>query len=127
MVVGPSGISLRDSERRAFNVLWPEVAVGVRWDDGSRLLVGRDGTQILFRPRLWRDPHLLLAAIDGNTPADRIIQAEGESPSAGLPMPPKPARTGSAIARFRSMMLVGTGVLLIAIAVVAYVKFGGHR
>ncbi len=70
MAVGPSGISLRDSDRRALNILWQEIVVGGRWEDGTRLLVGRDGTVITFRPPVWRNPGVVLSAIDSNAPAD---------------------------------------------------------
>jgi zinc protease len=120
MVVGPSGISMCDSDRRAFNINWQDVAVGARWDDGSRLLIGRDGTEIVFRPRVWRNPALILAAVDGNVAADRVIQAEGPSPSVDLPPPPKPPRTGSIIAGRGPLLMVGGGILLIVIAAIAF-------
>jgi hypothetical protein len=120
MVVGPAGISLCDSNRRAFNISWQDVAVGARWDDGSRHLIGRDGTEILFRPRVWRNPALILAAIDGNVPADRIVQADGPSPSVDLPPPPKSQRTGSFMAGRGPLLLVGGGILLIALAAIAF-------
>jgi predicted Zn-dependent peptidase len=120
MVVGPAGISMCDSNRRAFNINWQEVAVGAQWDDGSRQLIGRDGTEILFRPRVWRNPALILAAIDGNVAADRVIHADGPSPSADLPPPPKQRGTGSIIGGRGAMLLVGGGILLIVIAAIAF-------
>src|SRR5260370_25433237 len=68
MVVGPSGISLRDADRRALNILWQEIVVGGRWQAGARLLVGSDGTEITFRPPVWRNPRQVPAAIDANAP-----------------------------------------------------------
>jgi hypothetical protein len=50
MVVGPSGISLLDPDRRALNILWQDIVVGARCQDGTRFLVGRDGTEVTFRP-----------------------------------------------------------------------------
>src|SRR5260370_3906834 len=69
MVVGPSGISLRDADRRALNILWQEIVVGGRWQDGAPLLVGRHRSESTFRPPVWRNPRQVLAAIDANAPA----------------------------------------------------------
>jgi zinc protease len=124
MLVGPSGISMCDADRRAFNIFWQEVAVGARWDDGSRLLIGRDGTTISFRPPVWRNPQLLLAAIDGNVPADRAVQADGPSPSSDLPPPPKVPRTGSILAGRAPLLLIVAGLLMVAIAAVAFGRLG---
>lgn len=116
MIVGPSGISLCDSDRRASNIQWQEIAVGARWDDGTRMLIGRDGTEILFRPPAWRNPDMVLAAIDANAPADRVIQADTPSPSAELPRPPRVGRRGSVFAGRAPFFMMFAGLLLAAVA-----------
>jgi len=115
IVVGPSGMSMCDSERRALSILWQEIAVAARWQDGSRLLVGRDGTHILYRPQMWRNPELILSTIDGNAPPDRFVSADGPGPSAELPKPPS-RRKGSMLAGRGPLLLVGGGLLLLALA-----------
>ena len=116
MIVGPSGIAVCDSDRRASNILWQEIAVGARWDDGTRMLIGRDGTEILFRPPAWRNPELILAAIDANAPADRVIEADVPSPSAELPKPPRIGRRGSVFAGRAPIFMMAAGLLLAAVA-----------
>src|SRR6266480_126191 len=98
LVVGASGIAYCDPDRRAHNIPWPELAVAARWDDGTRYLIARDGTEILFRPRAWTNPQLILAAIDTNAPAERVIQADTPSPSADMPAPPRAQRQGLIVA-----------------------------
>jgi zinc protease len=119
IVVGPAGISMCDAERRAYSIIWQEVAVGVRWQDGSRLLIGRDGSDVLFRPPMWRNPALIMSVIDRNTPADRFVEVEGPGPSAELPRPPK-LRRGSIIAGRGPLLIAGAGLILLAIAFVLY-------
>jgi predicted Zn-dependent peptidase len=116
MVVGPSGIALSDADRRAYNILWQDIAVGARWDDGTRLLIARDGTEILFRPHAWRNPQLILAAIETNAPADRVIQADTPSPSAEMPAPPKVRRRGSILAGRANLLMMAAGLLLALVA-----------
>jgi zinc protease len=122
-VVGPSGVSLCDSERRAYSIVWQEIAVGARWQDGTRLLIGRDGTHVMFRPPMWRNARLVMATIDGNTPPDRLVDVEGPGPSADLPRPPIP-RGGSILAGRGPLLLVGTGLLLVALA--SYLLMSGR-
>ena len=95
MIVGPSGISMCDAERRASNISWQDVAAGARWEDGSVLLIGRDGTAIVFRPLLWSQPSVVLDAIDAYSPADRMVPADGPSPSSDLPLPPEDQRSAT--------------------------------
>jgi zinc protease len=127
MVVGPSGISLRDADRRALNILWQEIVVGARWDDGTRLLVGRDGTVITFRPPVWRNPGVVLAAIDSNAPADRLVNLEGPSPSAELPRAPKTRRQGSILAGRAPQLLIFAGLVLVGIAATLFVVMNGRH
>ena len=119
IVVGPSGISLCDPDRRAFNILWQEVAVGARWDDGTRVLIGRDGTQILFQPPWWRNAQLILAAIDTNVPAERVVAADTPSPSADLPPMPHMKRRGSVFAGRAAMLMVAAGAILALVGAAA--------
>ena len=129
MVVGATGISLCDPEGRAHNIPWPEVAVCARWGDGTRLLIGRDGSEVVFRPLAWRHPQLVLGAIDNNTPRDRMIHADTPSPSADMPAPPQPARQGSVLGgRAAAMLLMVAGVLIAVVAAVALMQMsrGGH-
>lgn len=128
IIVGPSGISLCDPDRRAFNIAWQDIAVGARWDDGTRVLIGRDGTEITFRPPMWRNPQLILSAIEGNAPADRMITADTPSPSAELPPPPRAARPkGSVFAGRASMLLAAAGLVLAAVAAAAlFAMSRGH-
>ena len=116
LIVGPSGISVCDADRRASNILWQEIAVGARWDDGTRMLIGRDGTEILFRPRAWRNPEVILAAIDANAPADRVVEADVPSPSGDLPKPPRIGRRGSVFAGRAPIFMMAAGALLAAVA-----------
>ena len=116
LVVGASGIAYCDPDRRAHNIPWPEVAVAARWDDGTRYLIARDGTEILFRPRAWNNPQLILAAIDTNTPRERVIQADTPSPSADMPTPPHQERRGSIVAGRAPILLVLAGLLIAAVA-----------
>jgi hypothetical protein len=119
VVVGPHGIALCDPDRRALNIKWPEVAVTARWDDGTRLLIGHDGTEILFRPPAWRNTKRVLGAIDANVPPDRVIQADSPSPSADLPAAPPVPRRGSVLAGRGPMLLVAAGLALALVAGVA--------
>ena len=116
LVVGASGIAYCDPDRRAHNIPWPEVAVAARWDDGTRYLIARDGTEILFRPRAWNNPQLILAAIDTNTPRERVIQADTPSPSADMPAPPHQERRGTIVAGRAPILLVLAGLLIAAVA-----------
>jgi hypothetical protein len=127
MVVGPSGISLRDADRRALNILWQEIVVGGRWQDGTRLLVGRDGTEITFRPPVWRNPRQVLAAIDANAPADRLVDLEGPSPSSQLPRAPKTRRKGSIIAGRAPVLLIVAGLVLVGIAATLLLVLNGKH
>jgi len=127
MVVGPSGISLRDADRRALNILWQEIVVGGRWQDGTRLLVGRDGTEITFRPPVWRNPRQVLAAIDANAPADRLVDLEGPSPSSQLPRAPKTRRKGSIIAGRGPLLLIVAGLVLVGIAATLLLVLGAKH
>jgi zinc protease len=127
MVIGPSGISLRDADRRALNILWQEIVVGGRWQDGTRMLVGRDGTEITFRPPVWRNPGQVLAAIDRNAPADRLVDLEGPSPSAELPRAPKTRRKGSIISGRAPLLLIIAGLVLVGIAATLLLLLNGRH
>jgi hypothetical protein len=80
------------------------------------LLIARDGTEILFRPHAWRNPQLILAAIETNAPADRVIQADTPSPSAEMPAPPKVRRRGSILAGRANLLMMAAGLLLALVA-----------
>ena len=80
------------------------------------MLIGRDGTEILFRPRAWRNPEVILAAIDANAPADRVVEADVPSPSGDLPRPPRIGRRGSVFAGRAPIFMMAAGALLAAVA-----------
>lgn len=124
IIVGPSGISLCDSNRRALSILWQEIAAGARWPDGTRLLVGRNGTNVMFRPRVWSNPGVVLAAIDGNAPADRFIESQSPSPSADLPRPPS-NRTGSILAGRGNVLLIAAGAIIAVVGIIFFLTRGG--
>src|SRR5260370_12373997 len=88
MVVGPSGISLRDADPRALNILWQEIVVGGRWQDGTRLLVRRDGTAVPFPPPASPTPPQAPAAIPANPPPAPLLAPRGRRPSPPLPASP---------------------------------------
>jgi hypothetical protein len=69
----------------------------------------------------------VLAAIDGNAPAARLVDVEEPSPSADLPRPPKTRRSGSIIAGRGPILMIAAGLLLVAVAVVEFVARGGLR
>ena len=72
---------------------------------------------------MWRNARLVMATIDGNTPPDRLVDVEGPGPSADLPRPPIP-RGGSILAGRGPLLLVGTGLLLVALA--SYLLMSGR-
>lgn len=122
IVVGPIGISLCDSDRRALNIPWKEIAVGARWEDGSRLLIGRDGSEILFQPPMWPHAQLILGAIEGNAPPDRMISADTPSPSADLPPPPRmPKRARSVFTARAPIVIAVAGFIVAVLAAVALI------
>jgi hypothetical protein len=82
-------------------------------------LIGRDGTEILFRPPVWRNAERILGAIDANVPPERVIQADTPSPSADLPPAPAAPGRGSLLAGRGPMLMVAAGLILAVVAGVA--------
>ena len=91
ITVGASGITMGvDSEHLSIPVA-ATVAV-LRWSDGGRTLVGRDGNRLPVEPTLWRGGADLVRQLDRLWPSELFVD-QGSRPPSSIPQPgPAPAR-----------------------------------
>jgi hypothetical protein len=91
----------------------PEIVSVLAWRDGTRQLIGRDGSSLWMEPAEWRGGQDLTAQLDALLPDDLRI-AVPDRPGAFQPMPP------AQLAATASIRFVGTLTGQIAIAAVCF-------
>jgi len=109
------GISVTSPDQTVTGMKWEEVAVGLRWNDGRRTLIGSDGMGINVYPAKWRRPEPLVRQIEASVPADRWVPMDDPDALPGeAPQPAKkPAWVRAAsLRRWLLAMLIITDVLV---------------
>lgn len=109
------GISVTSPERTVTGMKWEEVAVGLRWNDGRRTLIGLDGLGINVYPANWRRPELLVRQIEASVPAELWVPMD--DPDALTSPAPQPAKKPAwvreaSLRRWLLAMLTITDVLV---------------
>lgn len=71
LVVGEEGIR-QEGGPSDLAVRWDEVVGVLAWDDGSRLVVGSDATEVALVPHRWVDGDTATSEVDGRAPDPNI-------------------------------------------------------
>lgn len=106
LVVGADGVTLLPARNSPATVRFADCAVALRWDDGSHVLVGRDGFRVAVRPREWRRGTAAARRVATGVPSDRVV-AMGAPPVASTP------RTRNGLARFLLLAAVFFPLILL--------------
>ncbi|HEY8914286.1 insulinase family protein [Lacisediminihabitans sp.] len=119
VVLGDSGVSVVTGERTD-TVLFEECALAVRWDDGGRLLIGRDGVAVSIEPTMLvrfghRELHRLDAAIPHNSVVRLPARAENAIPQ--MPLAATPRRGLGVWAVMAGVPTLALAAMLLGIAV----------
>jgi zinc protease len=91
MVLALTGLTARDGDDH-LTVPLNDTAGLLCWDDGKRVLVGRDGIHLLVEPTLWREGAELVQALDATWPAELRI-GMGPRPGEDIPQPAAKPKT----------------------------------
>ena len=87
LFIGDLGISyVLDAERRA-TVLWDQCAAVLRWDDGGRRILGKDGTWLDLPPQAWREFATARHEIDSHTRSDLVVNMGTPPNRPPVPLP----------------------------------------
>ena len=78
LVVGSDGVMLRADPERHVIAPFDECVVALRYPDGSRTLLSRDGFFLGVDPALWRHGRDVIRAIDEAIPAELVVRIEPE-------------------------------------------------
>jgi len=78
LTVGADGVTWRTGDGSPYTILFEDLAVILRWPDGSRTLFGRDGTRFTVDPKDWRRGRRALVAIDARVAPELIVAMEPE-------------------------------------------------
>ena len=102
----------------------PEIVSVLAWRDGTRQLIGRDGSSLWMEPTEWRKGRDLTAQLDASVPDDLRIPVP-DRPDTFQPMPP------TQLAATASIRFVGTVPGQIVLAAICFLLgvitlSGGH-
>jgi hypothetical protein len=115
LVVGDAGVSLEAGTART-SVRWDDIAAVMRWNDGTRLVVGSRGDAILVEPTRFVDGGTVVTDIDARSRADRAVQVGPRYGSPALPASPphvlKVLRRTRVLAAALLAVMVPAGVAL---------------
>lgn len=78
LVVGDEGVSLVLASGDVLTVRWDQLVAALRWPDGSRTLLGRDGFRIHVEPEAWRRGKEVVRLIDDRVPSELAIVMDPE-------------------------------------------------
>jgi hypothetical protein len=119
VVVGDSGVSVVTPERTD-TVLFDECALALRWDDGGRLLIGRDGVAVSVEPTMLVSfGHRELLRLDAAIPLSSVVRLPDRDANA-LPQMPPAANSRRGLGVWAVMVGVATlalAAMLLGIAV----------
>lgn len=76
LIVGPDGVMLRADPERHVTARFDECVVALRYPDGSRTLLTRDGFFTGVDPSFWRHGRQAVRAIDEALPSALIVRME---------------------------------------------------
>lgn len=79
MVAGPSGISASMGPDRIGTICFDDLVATEAWEDGTRLMYGRDSTRIRFTAKDWAEGPEFLAWLDQNLARAPFLR-RGKSP-----------------------------------------------
>lgn len=134
LVVGDHGISWVRNQMQRQTVRWTDLAACLAWDDGSRSVVGSDGTSIRVNPWSWSDtgpaPDSPIALVDracspelrvpmgpGNgRPSDRPPTTAEPSKKSGYQPLPINNKPWARFVRTYALYIIGGCVFLLAAA-----------
>ena len=86
LYVSDAGVGLFRHNRHTLSVHWRSCAALLRWADGGRALVTRDGAVLPIEPTMWARGAKLSALVDERIPAARHISLPAREP-ASIPRP----------------------------------------
>lgn len=112
LVIGDTGVTIMN-ENDTLTVRLPLTAL-TRWDDGGRVLVGRDGVHLVVEPTLWRRGRRAVALLDSLVPTDVTVPL-GERPKASVPRVPRWRR----IRRPLAVAVVGVAAVAVLAVLIA--------
>ncbi len=73
LILAREGIMLVIYSTRVVTIRYDRCAALLTWTDGSRTLIGNDGSRIHLRPADWRKGEMAVQEIDGNISKDRYV------------------------------------------------------
>lgn len=86
LYVSDDGVGLFRHDRHALSARWASCAAMLRWADGGRALIARDGAVLTIEPTMWARGAHLVALLDERISADRQINLPAREP-ANIPRP----------------------------------------
>jgi zinc protease len=78
LIVGADGVTWLTSDGSPYTILFDDLMAIMHWADGSRTLIGRDGTRFTIDPADWRKGLGAVAALDASASAELIVPMEPE-------------------------------------------------
>ena len=133
IVVGPDGITWKRHERLFRTVRWDQCAAVLSWPNGSRRVIGTDGSSVFAAPWAFRGWESVDAAVDKLVPAGMQVWLDPATAPGPRDLPPpaapitRPAqqkkRAGAVVTPTGWALLAGLAVLL----VIAFVVSGSQN
>ncbi|HEY0118476.1 MAG TPA: insulinase family protein [Cellulomonas sp.] len=119
LLLGDQGVSLRMTEG-VHTVRYEDCALMWAYADGGRVLVGRDGFQVVVEPTLHRrlTPEMVAATIDPHVPR-AVVRVLPERPADRIPRPARWRKEFRVAPQWRGLgqWAVGWGVCLVTLGV----------
>lgn len=74
LFVGDDSLTLRSTTGPDVQVVWADLRLTARYDDGRRLLMDKNSQSIDLRPEEWLAPNAIQSQVDTRAPADSTVQ-----------------------------------------------------
>ena len=120
LLAGEDGVTVAVEEDKVVTVRFDHCEAAGWWDDGSRVLWGRDGFVVSFQPWQWKSGSKVSELIDRRVPSGRRVHmgpGAGPPPQQPTPMQLELQRTrpGVKVAAMVLWMLVSVGLIVVAL------------
>jgi zinc protease len=86
LYLSDDGVGLFRHDRHALSARWTTCAAMLRWADGGRALITRDGAVLTVEPTMWAHGAKLVDLLDERIPADRQISLPARA-AGSIPRP----------------------------------------
>jgi len=117
LTIGEQGITLTRGGQHT-SVRFDEKPVLLAWDDGKRMIVGRDAFQVNVEPNIWFRGENIVAVLDGAVPDDRKIPMGSRDPSE-VPAAPAPRRAPRTVPESLPYVLGVIGIVALVVVGIA--------